>query len=90
MQKFSYELTDFIVIGADVIYQELKPFVCLNPFNYMFSPFDHLIYLLASSQPNETEINDLIEKYLEKLKKGTIENNIEMVKVRRLKIKLNK
>ena len=83
--KIIYELTDFIVIGADVIYQELKPFVCLNPFNYMFSPFDHLIYLLASSQPNETEINDLIEKYLEKLKKGTIENNIEMVKVRRLK-----
>ena len=83
--KIIYELTDFIVIGTDVIYQELKPFVCLNPFNYMFSPFDHLIYLLASSQPNESEINDLIEKFLEKTKKGTIENNIEMVKVRRLK-----
>ena len=46
----------------------------------MFSPFDHLIYLLASSQTDEAEINDLIEK----LKKGTIEN-IELVKVRPLK-----
>ena len=44
-----------------------------------------MIYLLASSQPNETEINQLIEKYLEKNKKGVVENNIELVKVRRLK-----
>ena len=83
--KIIYELTDFIVIGTDVIHQELKPFVCLNPFNYNFSPFDHLIYLIASRQPNETEINDLLEKYLESQKKGIIENNIEMVKVKRLK-----
>ena len=83
--KIIYELTNFIVIGTDVIYQDLKPFVCLNPYNYIFSPFDHLIYLLASSQPNESEINQLIEKYLEKNKKGIIRNNIEMVKVRRLK-----
>ena len=83
--KIIYELTDFIVIGTDVIYQELKPFVCLNPYNYIFSPFDHLIYLLASSQPNENEINDLLEKYLENHKKGIVENNIEMVKVKRLK-----
>ena len=83
--KIIYELTDFIVIGTDVIHQELKPFVCLNPFNYNFSPFDHLIYLIASRQPNEAEINDLLEKYLENQKKGIIENNIEMVKVRRLK-----
>ena len=54
-------------------------------YNYIFSHFDHLIYLLASSQPNESEINHLIEKYLEKNKKGVIENNMEMVKVRRLK-----
>ncbi len=83
--KIIYELTDFIVIGTDVIFQELKPFVCLNPYNYSFSPFDHLIYLLASSQPNESEINDLLEKYLENHKKGIVENNIEMVKVKRLK-----
>ena len=83
--KIIYELTDFIVIGTDVIHQELKPFVCLNPFSYNFSPFDHLIYLLASRQPNESEINDLLEKYLENHKKGIIENNIEMVKVKRLK-----
>ena len=83
--KIIYELTDFIVIGTDVIYEDLKPFVCLNPYNYIFSPFDHLIYLLASRQPNETEVNNLLEKYLEKHKKGIIENNIELVKVRRLK-----
>ena len=83
--KIIYELTDFIVIGTDVIHQELKPFVCLNPYQYNFSPFDHLIYLIASKQPNEAEINDLLEKYLENQKKGVIENNIEMVKVRRLK-----
>ena len=56
--KIIYELTKFIVIGTDVIHQELKPFVCLNPYNYRFSPFDHLIYLIASRQPNEEEIND--------------------------------
>ena len=83
--KIIYELTDFIVIGTDVIHQELKPFVCLNPFHYNFSPFDHLIYLIASRQPNEAEINDLLEKYLENQKKGIIENNIEMVKIKRSK-----
>ena len=69
----------------DVIHQELKPFVCLNPYNYRFSPFDHLIYLIASRQPNEEEINDLLEEYLEKNKIGVIENNIELVKIKRLK-----
>jgi potassium large conductance calcium-activated channel subfamily M alpha protein 1 len=83
--KIIYELTDFIVIGTDVIYQELKPFVCLNPYNYKFSPFDHLIYLIASRQPNEEEINDLLEKYLERNKNGVVENNIELVKIKRLK-----
>ena len=42
-----YELTNFIVIGTDVMHQELKPFVCLNPSYYNFSPFNHFIYLLA-------------------------------------------
>ena len=83
--KIIYELTKFIVIGTDVIHQELKPFVCLNPYNYRFSPFDHLIYLIASRQPNEEEINDLLEEYLEKNKIGVIENNIELVKIKRLK-----
>ena len=55
--KIIYDLTNFIVIGTDVIYKDIKPFVCLNPYNYQFSPFDHLIYLLASKQPNENEIN---------------------------------
>ena len=83
--KIIYELTDFIVIGTDVIHQELNPFVCLNPYNYKFSPFDHLIYLIASSQPNEEEINDLLQQYLENNKKGVIENNAELVKIKRLK-----
>ena len=83
--KIIFELTDFIVIGTDVIHQELMPFVCLNPYNYRFSPFDHLIYLIASRQPNEEEINDLLQKYLENNKKGVVENNSELVKIKRLK-----
>ena len=55
--KIIYDLTNFIVIGTDVIYRDIKPFVCINPYNYQFSPFDHLVYLLASKQPNENEIN---------------------------------
>ena len=84
--KIIYDLTNFIVIGTDVIYKDIKPFVCLNPYNYQFSPFDHLVYLLASKQPNEVEINQLIENYLESNKKGIIKNNKKMVKIRRLKI----
>ena len=83
--KIIYELTGFIVIGTDVIHQELKPFVCLNPFNYKFSPFDHFIYLIASRQPNEEEINDLLQQYLESNKNGVVENNTELVKIKRLK-----
>ena len=82
--RLIYELTGFVVIGTDVVFEDLKPFVCLNPI-YAFSPFDHLIYLLAYNQPDENEINDILEEYIEQNKKGTIENNREMVKVRRLK-----
>ena len=82
--RLIYDLTGFIVIGTDVIFEDLKPFVCLNPI-YAFSPFDHLIYLLAFNQPDEKEINDILEEYIEQNKKGTIENNREMVKLRRLK-----
>ena len=85
--KIIYDLTNFIVIGTDVIYRNIKPFVCLNPYNYQFSPFDHSVYLLASKQPNENEINQLIEDFLEKSKKGIIKNNSKMVKVQRLKAK---
>ena len=84
--KIIYELTNFIVIGTDVVYKDIKPFVCLNPSNYQFSPFDHLVYLLASKQPNEVEINQLIDNYLECNKKGIVKNNKKMVKIRRLKI----
>ena len=80
-----YEITGFVAIGIDVIFEDVKPFVVLNPYAYTISPFDHLIYILASHQPDEKEINDLIEDYLESKMKGTIDNNIEMVKLRRLK-----
>ena len=83
--KLIYDLTGFTAIGIDVIFEDLKPFVCLNPYSYTLSPFNHLVYLLAFRQPDEKEINELLENYLESQRKGTIENNIEMVKVRRLK-----
>ena len=82
--RLIYELIGFIVIGTDVIFEDLDPFVCLNP-SYAFSPFDHLIYLLATQQPDENEINEILKEYIEQNKKGTIENNREMVKLRRLK-----
>ena len=82
--RLIYDLIGFIVIGTDVIFEDLDPFVCLNPI-YAFSPFDHFIYLLATQQPDENEINEILQDYIEQNKKGTIENNREMVKLRRLK-----
>lgn len=85
LARVIYEITGFVAIGINVIFEDLKPFVCLNPYSYAMSPFDHLVYILAFRQPDEKEINDLIVEYLESKQKGIIENNIEMVKVRRLK-----
>ena len=73
--KLIYDLTGFTAIGIDVIFEDLKPFVCLNPYSYTLSPFNHLVYLLAFRQPDEKEINELLENYLESQRKGTIENN---------------
>ena len=83
--KILYELCDIVVIGTDVIYLGIKSFVCLNPYPYVFSPFDHFIYVLAHKQPDEEEINNLLIDYREKNKKGIIENNKEMVYIYRMK-----
>ena len=83
--KLVYEVAGLIVIGIDVIVDDYKPFVCLNPSSYFLSPFDNLVYILADSQPNDNELNYLIKEHLEKNQKGIVENNIEMVKLLRLK-----
>jgi potassium large conductance calcium-activated channel subfamily M alpha protein 1 len=83
--KLVYEVSGLIVIGIDVIVDDYKPFVCLNPSSYFLSPFDNLVYILADSQPNDNELNSLIKEHLEKNQKGIVENNIEMVKLLRLK-----
>ena len=83
--KLVYEVAGLVVIGIDVIIDDFKPFVCLNPATYLLSPFDNLVYILANSQPNDQELNDKIKEHLEKNQKGIVENNIEMVKLLRLK-----
>ena len=83
--RLVYEVAGLIVIGIDVIIDDYKPFVCLNPSSYFLSPFDNLVYILADSQPNDNELNSLIKEHLEKNQKGIVENNIEMVKLLRLK-----
>ena len=83
--KLVYEVSDLVVIGIDVIIDDIKPFVCLNPASYLLSPFDNLVYVLADRQPDDEEINDKIREHLEKNQKGVVENNMEMVKLLRLK-----
>ena len=83
--KLVYKVSGLVVIGIDVIIDNLKPFVCLNPSNYLISPFDTLVYILADSQPDGEELNNLIRDYLENNSKGIVEKNIEMVKTLRLK-----
>ena len=83
--KLVYKVSGLVVIGIDVIIDNLKPFVCLNPSNYLISPFDTLVYILADSQPDSEELNELIRNYLENSSKGIVEKNREMVKLLRLK-----
>ena len=47
--KLIYKVSGLIVIGIDVIIDDYKPFVCLNPASYFLSPFDNLVYILADS-----------------------------------------
>ena len=83
--RLVYKVSGFVVIGIDVIIDDLKPFVCLNPSNYLISPFDTLVYILADRQPDSEELNELIRNYLENNSKGIVEKNKEMVKLLRLK-----
>ena len=83
--RLVYKVSGLVVIGIDVIIDDLKPFVCLNPSNYLISPFDTLVYILADSQPDSDELNELIRNYLEMNSKGIVEKNKEMVKLLRLK-----
>ena len=83
--RLVYKVSGLVVIGIDVIIDDLKPFVCLNPSNYLISPFDTLVYILADSQPDSDELNELIRNYLENNSKGIVEKNREMVKLLRLK-----
>ena len=68
--KRLYEICGIIAIGIDVIIDDIKPFVCLNPVHYLMSPFDHSVYILADSQPNEVEINNKLRDYLENTQKS--------------------
>ena len=83
--KLIYKVSGLIVIGIDVIIDDFKPLVCLNPANYVIAPFDTLIYILADRQPDGNELNNLIENYLERQEKGIVAKNKEMTKLLRLK-----
>ena len=83
--KLVYKVSGLVVIGIDVIIEDFKPLVCLNPSNYLIAPFDTLIYILADRQPDANELNNLISNYLEKENKGIVAKNKEMTKLLRLK-----
>ena len=83
--KIVYKISGLVVIGIDVIVEDFKPLVCLNPANYIIAPFDTLIYILADRQPDGNELNNLIYNYLEKENKGVVAKNKEMTKLLRLK-----
>ena len=44
--KLVYKVSGLVVIGIDVIVDDYKPIVCLNPSNYLIAPFD--TYFLIS------------------------------------------
>ena len=83
--KVIYKVSGLVVIGIDVIIDDFKPLVCLNPSNYLIAPFDTLVYILADRQPDEEELNNLISIYLERQNKGIVAKNKEMTKLLRLK-----
>ena len=83
--KVIYKVSSLIVIGIDVIIDDFKPLVCLNPSNYLIAPFDTYIYILADRHPDENELNNLISNYLEHKNKGIVAKNKEMTKLLRLK-----
>ena len=85
LTKIVYELTGLAVIGIDVVFEYLEPFVCLNPSAYVIKPFNHVVYVLAKSQPKDAEVNQVLHEYFEKKHPGMISTNKEMVKIQRMK-----
>lgn len=82
--KIIYEVSGLTLIGVDVIFDQIDPFVCLNPHNYIFSPFDHVIYVLADKLPDSTSINTAIRDRLLRSNEER-ENNYEMAKLIKLR-----
>ena len=64
--KIIYDIIGIIVIGVDVILVDSDPFLCLNPYGYIFPPFDHYIYIIADKMPDSHTINQLTEEYFNK------------------------
>jgi hypothetical protein len=80
--KIIYEISGLTVIGVDVIFDNLEPFVCLNPYSYIFSPNDHSIYVLADKLPDRTMINHKINLKIDKNEK---DSNWQLAKLIKMK-----
>jgi potassium large conductance calcium-activated channel subfamily M alpha protein 1 len=80
--KIIYEISGLTVIGVDVIFETIEPFVCLNPYSYIFAPFDHSIYVLADKLPDTNQINERIKS---KIKTEERESNLEYAKLLKIK-----
>ena len=79
--KIIYEIFGIIVIGVDVILDDHDPFLCLNPSSYIFSPFDHYIYIIADKMPDPGLINKHTGEYFNK----RFNERDEVIKLLRLK-----
>ncbi len=80
--KIIYEVCSLVVIGVDVQFENFDPFICLNPFAYIFPPYDHNIYVLADKQPDAEVVNKLTENYFNKLRTGDKEEFIKFMRFR--------
>lgn len=79
LSSIMYNIYGLITIGVDLIFEGADPFVCLNPSNYIFTPQDHAIYVLADKMPDSTDVNNSIREWLKI--EGNAEINSEMAKV---------
>jgi hypothetical protein len=80
--KMVYEISGLTVIGVDVIFDNLEPFVCLNPSSYIFPPHDHSIYVLADKLPDRDLINHKINSRIDKDAK---DSNWQLAKLIKMK-----
>jgi hypothetical protein len=80
--KMVYEISGLTVIGVDVIFENLEPFVILNPYSYIFSPNDHSIYVLADKLPDRDLINQKINS---KIDKDAKDSNWQLAKLIKMK-----